>query len=175
LVIDRWGDYPTWLAAIGTIAAVAAALWLAGRDSRRRRTEHERNQAELVTAWLLPVGDQTTSGLVPPIIAVINGSQQLAYKVIASLVPVRGAIGEDFRQTVGRDPTAFRAFKGELPPGRTNLGVENPGGGMHIRFAIELAFRDAGGRSWVRSADGVLERIRAEPADHYGLHEPLNW
>jgi hypothetical protein len=145
------------------------------RDSRRQRTEHERHQAELVTAWLETTGDATTTGLVPPVIAVVNGSQQLAYKVIASLVPVRGAIGPDFRQTAGRPLEGFRVYKGELPPGRTNLEVEYPGGGMFIRFAIELAFRDAGGRSWVRTAEGELKRIPTDPVEHYGLSEPLDW
>jgi hypothetical protein len=46
---------------------------------------------------------------------------------------------------------------------------------MHIRFAVELAFRDAGGRSWLRTADGLLKPIRTEPAEHYGLHEPIDW
>jgi hypothetical protein len=46
---------------------------------------------------------------------------------------------------------------------------------MHIRFAVELAFRDASGRSWVRTAQGELKRIRREPADHYGIHEPIDW
>lgn len=108
-------------------------------------------------------------------IAVINGSQQLAYQVIASMVPVRGAISQDFRNVIGSHPTEFRAFKGELPPGRTNLDVTWPGGGMHIRFGIEVAFRDAAGRSWVRTADGLLKRIQGEPAAHYGLHEPIPW
>ncbi len=110
-----------------------------------------------------------------PIVAIVNGSEQLAYRVIASLVPVRGAIDENFRQVIGRQPSDFRVFKGELPLGRTNLQIQHPGGGMHIRFAIELAFRDGAGRSWVRTAEGELKRIRGEPAAHYGLHEPIEW
>jgi len=175
VAVDRWGDYPTWLAAVGTIGAVFAAVIIAGRDARDRRREREQQQADQMTAWLDQIGGPTTAGLVLPVIAIINGSQQLAYRVIASLVPVRGAISEDFRQKIGREAEAFRTFKGELPPGRTNLEVQYPGGGMQIRFAVELAFRDAAGRSWVRSADGVLKRIKVEPAEHYGLHEPLPW
>jgi len=137
--------------------------------------EQDRHQAELITAWLEPVGDATTAGLVMPIVAIVNGSEQLAYRVIASLVPVRGAIDENFRQVIGRQPSDFRVFKGELALGRANLQIQHPGGGMHIRFAIELAFRDAAGRSWVRTAEGELKRIRGEPAAHYGLHEPIEW
>jgi hypothetical protein len=173
--VDRWGDYPAWLAAIGTIVAVVVALGLAGRESRQRRHEDERRQAELITAWLETVGDMTTAGLVMPVVAIVNGSQQLAYRVIASLVPVRGAITEDFREVSGAGAWEFRVFKGELPLGRTNLEIKQPGGGMHIRFAVELAFRDAAGRSWVRTTQGELKRIRSEPADHYGIHEPIDW
>ena len=173
--VDRWGDYPTWLAAVGTILAVVAALGLALREARERRRDRERQQAEQITAWLEPIGDATTAGLVMPVVAVVNGSQQLAYRVVASLVPVRGAIRDDFHSQIGAGAWDFRAFKGELPPGRTNLQIKHPGGGMHIRFAIELAFRDAAGRSWVRTSQGRLERIRGEPADHYGIHEPIDW
>lgn len=173
--VDRWGDYPTWLAAFGTIAAVVLALLLASREARQRNRQGERRQAELVTAWLVRDGDLTTAGLVLPVIATVNASEQLAYKVIASLVPVRGAIDENFRSVIEAGEWEFRAFKGELPPGRTNLEVKYPGGGMHIRFAVELAFRDAGGRAWVRSAEGKLRRIEVEPAAHYGLHEPIDW
>jgi hypothetical protein len=173
--VDRWGDYPTWLAAIGTVGAVFTAVVIAGRDARERRRERERQQAELITAWLDQIGGPTTAGLVLPVIAIVNGSQQLAYRVIASLVPVRGAITDDFRQRMEREGEAFRVFVGELPPGRTNRQVEYPGGGMQIRFAVELALRDAAGRSWVRTAQGDLQRIRTEPSEHYGLHEPLSW
>jgi hypothetical protein len=173
--VDRWGDYPTWLAAIGTILAVVVALGLASRESRDRRRADERRQAELITAWLETVGDATTAGLVMPVVAIVNGSQQLAYRVIASLVPVRGAISDNFREVIGRQPGEFRAFKGELPLGRTNIEIRHPGGGMHIRFAIEIAFCDAAGRSWVRTAQGELKRIRGEPADYYGLREPIDW
>ncbi len=172
---DRWGDYPTWVAAIGTVAAVFAAIGLAARETWERRRERERQQAELVTAWLESIGGPTPDGLRPSKIVVTNGSQQLVYRFIASQVPVRGAIREDFRSQIGAGAWEFRAFKGELPPGRTDLDVTYPGGGGHIRFAIELAFRDAGGRSWIRTAQGELKRIRGEPADHYGIHEPIDW
>src|SRR5438445_13633727 len=62
----------------------------------------------------------------------------------------------------------FRAYKGELPPGRTDLPIEWPGG-MFIRFAVELAFRDAAGRNWLRTTEGELKRVRTEAVERYGL------
>jgi hypothetical protein len=174
---DRWGDYPTWLAAIGTLAAVIVALYLAGQDSRRRSRQQRAHQAELITAWLTDVrgvhehGKQQRCG-----IAILNGSQQLAYHVIATLVDVRGTAGYDFRERGGLNPYAFRAFVGELPPGRTDVQVDYPGVAMHIRWVVELAFKDAAGVTWVREADGRLKSIAGEPEAYYqGLHEPIDW
>src|SRR5439155_17379932 len=48
----QWGDVPTWLAAVGTIAAVVVALVFAGREGRHRREAAKRAQANQVTAWL---------------------------------------------------------------------------------------------------------------------------
>jgi hypothetical protein len=151
------------------------ALYLAGAEARRHRREQRTHQAELVTAWLTErgpfvEGERQRQGLV-----ILNGSQQLAYMVIATLVDVRGTAGRDFRERMGIDPGAFRAFKGELPPGRTDLEVEYPGGGMHIRWAVELVFRDAAGVTWLRETDGRLKTIAGDPLVHYGLNEPVDW
>jgi hypothetical protein len=167
---DRWGDYPTWLAAIGTVAAVVVALYLAGADSRRRGRLERAHQAQLVTAWFT-----APPGQGPHVVSVLNGSQQLVYRVIASLVPVRGTATPDFRQQQGLDSTAFRALIGELPPGQFDVEVGYPGGGGHIRWFVELVFRDAAGVTWVREADGRLRNVDGEPADYCNLHEPLNW
>jgi hypothetical protein len=38
-----------------------------------------------------------------------------------------------------------------------------------------LAFRDAAGQGWLRIRDGHLKQIDKDPADYYGLTEPLDW
>lgn len=45
--VDWRGDYPTWLAAVGTTAAVIAALALADREARHRKNGSLRDQLEL--------------------------------------------------------------------------------------------------------------------------------
>ncbi len=174
---DRWGDYPTWVAGIGTVGAVVVALVLAGRDGRRRDREARRSQAELQTAWMRfpPQPSDPADYKQVVTVSILNGSNQLAYKVIASLVPVRGTAPPNFREMRGDLPTAFRVFVGELPPGQHDFEVAYPGGGGFIRFAVELAFKDAAGRKWVRGVEGNLREIKAEPADHYDLPEPLDW
>ena len=156
------------------MGAVIVALVLAGADSRRRRREQRAGQAQLVTAWLSGAPKRVAEGSWQTV-AILNGSQQLAYRVIASMVDVRGTAGHDFRERHGMNPGAFRAFKGELPPGRTDLEVENPGGGMGIRWAVELVFRDAAGVTWLRDTDGRLKTIAGDPLAHYGLFEPVDW
>lgn len=173
---DRWGDYPTWVAGIGTVGAVVLALFLAERDRRRRDREQRRSQAELLTSWMFwpqPAEQAEREQVVT--VSILNGSNQLAYRVIASLVPVRGTAPNNFRELQGVDPTAYRVLVGELPPGRHDFEVAYPGGGGFIRYSVELAFRDAAGRKWLRGADGNLTQIKTEPADHYGLNEPLDW
>lgn len=169
----NWGDVPTWVTAFGTVGAVVVALYLAGRDSRQRARERRRHQADNITGWL----EFQSHPDQPPTLSltILNGSSQLAYRVIASLVPVRGTAPPDWRNKGNHEPKDFREFVGELRPGTTTRAIEYPGGGSFIRWAVELTFRDAAGQVWLRSADGRLNQIKDEPAAYYGLHEPLPW
>jgi hypothetical protein len=175
--VDIWGDIPTWVTAIGTVGAVIVALYFSGRDSRARARERRMHQAENVTAWLGPPdfhdGDLSQRPSVN--VSILNDSSQLAYRVIATVTPVRGTVPADWRAKGNYFPEDFRVFIGELAPGTTIRTLPYAGGGHHIRWAIELAFRDAAGRTWVRGTDGRLKQIDKEPADYYGLHEPLPW
>jgi hypothetical protein len=53
----------------------------------------------------------------------------------------------------------------------TNTG----GGGMHKRFGIELAFKDAAGQLWVRQGDGTLKQVKKHPLDLYNISRPVGW
>ena len=46
-----------WLTAIGTCGAVIVSLGLALREIRARRKQEEQEQAEQITAWLVPLPD----------------------------------------------------------------------------------------------------------------------
>jgi len=60
-------------------------------------------------------------------------------------------------------------------PGMTERRIEEPPHAMQSCWAVELAIRDAAGRSWVRETDGALRQIDEEPAAYYGLAEPISW
>jgi hypothetical protein len=180
------GDLATWASAAATFLAVVAALWLARRDDRRRHGEDRRRQAEAISGWIASlqmVSADGTQRLLP--IEIQNASDRLAYRVVVSLVrDPRSLKGEKPRDDdLPRRPQSddvgeayrFRAFVGELPPGRTSVTIEYPGGGMHIRWALELCFRDSAGRSWLRTSAGSVIEIKEDPLAHYKLWEPAEW
>jgi hypothetical protein len=125
--LDRWGDYPTWLAAIGTILAVVVAPGLAGRESRQKRHEDERRQAELITAWRETVEDMTTGGPVMPVVdalpaIAIATARQIAwnstYGDLSPLHPARSATqrreGAGVRALLAHKLCTFRDEDGAL-------------------------------------------------------------
>lgn len=158
-----------WWSAIGTIAAVVVALVLAGKQSRDTLRRERQIQAEKITAWL----DFSTQVSVR--LRVRNASDQLIYDLVAQAVSVQGA----FRTTAVLDTEErnreFGALIGNVPPGETVSEINTGGGGMHLRFAVEIAFRDAAGRFWLREGDGTIKEVKQHPLDLYNLSRPVGW
>jgi hypothetical protein len=69
----------------------------------------------------------------------------------------------------------YGALIGNVPPGEINSRINTGGGGMHIRHAIEIAFRDAAGRFWLRHGNGTLEEVTKHPLDLYNIEIPVGW
>jgi hypothetical protein len=164
-------DAANWLAAVGTIGAVFVALGLAGADGRRRSREERRRQAELITAW---VGEEPEYR--PWVwVTLANASNQVAYRVVISIVSL--VDGSPVARPASHDPTTWRRFVSQLPPGRNEpLSVDWGVGAGTTRPGVEIAFQDAAGRSWVREWNGNLSEM--EKTDHLkqlGLEEPLDW
>ena len=169
--VDVVGDVATWAAAIGTISAVVVALRLARRDRGQHEYERRRHQAEMVTVWLTGE-EQAEEHSILQRIAIQNASNQCIYETVVSLVAIQGAFRDDARDGSDYD---FRAFPGQLPPGRTETWLASEGHGMQLRFGVEIAFRDAAGNSWRRRGDGRLEDIKEPPTDFYGIGQPVGW
>ena len=165
------------------------ALGLAGQEARSRRKQERRRQAEGITAWIAGP-PQPVEGRKYPVakLVVQNASDQLAYRLIATSVEDSRGIRTGMLWTpqgvksIPKDTSAprdgshdFRAFVGELPPGRLETQIEYKGGWMNHRAQVELAFRDAAGRHWLRKGTGELREIGSDPASHYGFFEPLPW
>jgi hypothetical protein len=179
------GSFPDWLEAISTLAAVLAAMYAGlyaanawrlevDREDRWNR-QQQRQQASMVAAWpadLRPhvadrngLGDETYAGFDGVNVMLRNASDVPVTRVwveatlvvdIKSDHPLRLPLGE---REVARilepatEPIA-KTVTAERPVDPSTL---KPGGVEVEQWCeIVLSFRDAGGRDWMRLADGQL-------------------
>jgi hypothetical protein len=49
----QWGSVSTWVAGLGTVAAVSVALWEARGERKERLRRELRQQAERISAWFV--------------------------------------------------------------------------------------------------------------------------
>ena len=163
----QWGDVPTWLGALATVAAVVGAFWVVrieiAREGRtealdlERRAKDRAAQAMQVAAWPVIRPTVGSGGSVPRVL-IRNASTLPVYEVNAT--PHR-----DHTQLNDCPITDF------LPPGEDVLvGFSNgaldygrDGDGNDVwdpsavrRTRIALRFRDAAGVWWSLDADGHL-------------------
>ena len=99
--VIEWGDLATWVAALGTVSAVAVALVQVYRERKVRRVrettdryERHRAQARLISAWtgpadLAPEALIGTSSRTP--IYLNNSSPEPVYEIVVGLVFLQGA------------------------------------------------------------------------------------
>jgi hypothetical protein len=187
----NYGDLPTWLASVGTVGALGAALWQI-RTERNRRHEQEardrelarREQARRISCW---PGDEGTlrpsdmfGGSSTPI-ELVNGSDEPVYELVFALVHVEGPGKhriEAWKDWVSPErpagPGPPRSTAAILPPGHFRVWVpgENWGRGhdMGLRLGAEVAFRDRDGVSWVRRSRGDLEELDKPPSDYFAQY-----
>jgi hypothetical protein len=184
------GDLPTWLAGVGTVGALGAALWQIGAE-RNRRHEHEEQereerhlaQARLIAAVLGPEerpaeGQPDILGLTG--VNLINGSPEPVYRLVVAIVDIQGAgtartiegwleyrDRERERYRPGLAPTPITTIS-ILPSGRYRAWINGIWGrGMGVRHGAEVAFTDRAGSHWVRRATGQLEELDEDPITHY--------
>jgi hypothetical protein len=161
----NWGDVPTWVAGVGTVGTLAAALWQIGTERGRRlaadeqlRTERHLEQARLVAAYMgeqepdhdEPASD--TSGRTAFYIA--NNSPEPVYSVVVGMVFVQGAgphnledmLDVNERQFARRGPITTVSI---LPGGLYRVWI--PGTGWHRilsgRAGAEIAFSERAGHT----------------------------
>jgi hypothetical protein len=84
------GDLPTWLAALGTVGALAAALWQIRTERKRRlerealeREERHQAQARLIAAVVGPEEPHEEVAILGrTAVDLINGSAEPVYRLI---------------------------------------------------------------------------------------------
>lgn len=187
------GSIPTWVAGVGTVGTLSAAL-VQIRGERKRRLMQEmaatkslkESQAQLIAAWAGrpetpeirdPDASKEYQGRTP--INLINSSNSPVYSLVASIVFIQGAAHKTTEELLTHSRNELRPITtiAILPPGVWRIWIPGshwsgiPGG----RSGAELAFTDRAGFHWIRRATGVLEEI-FEPPFHYfqkwGLYGP---
>jgi len=176
------GDLPAWVAGAGTVGTLAAALWQirTERLARKRLEEEGRNrvrrdQAVRISAWIAARRDreaQAEPELPRYSAVVLNRSEEPVYMAIASLVSIQGA-GPSASRGDGRYKN--RSFLDVIPPGRYVADLGSASSWPSGRAGVDLAFTDAAGVHWLRTANGALEEINEPAYNYYGLGLPLGW
>lgn len=164
------GALAEWAAAVLTVATLLTGLWQIHTDRRQRLEVERRAQARTVAAWL--TGHDLPSGRTW--VAVSNASTEPVFQVVMTLIGIYGALPRSGREV---DPVRwrFRSYLGVLPPGNFFVAIPWGGGGMHMHFAIEIGFTDAGSQHWVRLGTGELKRVNLPMVKYYKLPEPVGW
>lgn len=166
-----WGDVPTWISALATIAAFLAAL-LAVRASwnvltleraredraeaqelERQRAAERAEQADHIAAWSYWAEPQmlrrTGWGAL-----VVNESGLPIYDVTAAFFGPDGSHRGDGSQSVVPPGQNFIPW----PGGLTREGGDGASREQGSDFRVAVAFRDAAGRTWHRDQNGVLTK-----------------
>lgn len=193
----NWGDVPTWVAGVGTVGTLAAALWQIRSERSRRlasdeqlRTERHLEQARLVAGYM---GEQEEPAERPETLAddqgrtafyLANNSPEPVYSVVVGMVFVQGAgphsledmLELNHKQYGRRGPVTTVSI---LPGGLYRIWISGTGWHRILsgRAGVEIAFSDAAGAHWIRRATGRLDELSKPPLEYlqdwefYGPHD----
>jgi len=174
----QWGDIATWVASLGTVGALAAALWQIGSERRRRHSDEHRAQARLISVWVgerkppESYADDPDASWYPKgrtTIYVANNSSEPVYFPVVGIVDIQGTGPHTMEKMLdfykGGGPITTISI---LPPGRYRVWIRGihwqiPMGG---RQGAEIAFTDSAGVHWIRRSTGALDELRQSPLDY---------
>ncbi|PUB32450.1 hypothetical protein C8K30_101976 [Promicromonospora sp. AC04] len=152
-----------WVTAIGTLAAVGVAVWVAWReqkhgreDREERRRENRQAQASLVNAWIgtfLRTGDPRDDMMGSYVVH--NGSTAPIYEFRAILPAGFAGMKPYHTSPIMLVPT-------ERP---RDLGFEAEPVEFSSDAPVEITFRDAAGIWWRRTTDGLLRELAGRPEE----------
>lgn len=164
--------------ALGTLGAFYVGFRQIKTEREVREKAEVRSQAVNVAAWF---EDITLSREEPKdpyhchqIALVRNNNLIPIYDVVITVVGQYGA-GPKRNGEENEGDYDCRAVALEIPTGLWALWMPTYGGGMHLSYTLEIAFRDAQGHSWIRRGNGQLERIKQNqnPFSYYSISLPV--
>lgn len=155
---------------LGTVAAVATALWLGvaevgrvRRDGERRDAEREKAQAAQLAAWVevrpyyYPLSGELAG--FHGDVSVVNPSNRPLYDL---RLTVLGAPWDDDAPEGSRPPVESVWDLGVLPPEGKRTGRYREVG-YSMDMPIACSFRDADDRWWLHTDAGYLVRLPGDP------------
>jgi hypothetical protein len=176
------GDLPTWLAGLGTVGTLGAALWQIGSERKRRiereaqeREERHQAQARLIAVVIGPEEPSDKAAILGRTgVDLINGSAEPVYRLVVAIVNIQGTSpatieswleileGRDREPDVTKWPTAPITTASILPSGVHRVWIQGTGWGRVLsgRRAAEVAFTDRAGNHWIRRGTGQLANIQ---------------
>jgi hypothetical protein len=195
----QWGTVSTWVAGVGTVAAVSLALWEARGERRERLRRELRQQAERISAWFVgmhkdpdgedPDGeDSRRDAWLPPElrgraadVELLNNSDDPVTDVLVFLSRVSYKVQRWWDQ----EPE-YRVMIGVLPPGRWIISVPKSGGAIVniklggssalTRVMVIISFTDGAGNHWAKGARGELRKLPTAAIDYWKVHkEDIDW
>lgn len=158
----QFGDLPTWVAAIGTVGALSAALFQINTERKARWAQERRSQAAHVSAW-----PDVRRGI-PSTVILMNHSEEPVYEVVVTAGPLAPGAGAGEFGALGHN-TPYMT----LPPGRWRVPMSDNWAGMYKMPGVEIAFTDRHEVHWIRRAMGGLEEIKDRPFTHYDIALPI--
>ena len=142
-----------WVSGIGSLLAVAVALWFSAQETRERRRE----RLASVTMWAENSGDPSGWKLVA-----VNDTAQPIFSWSCLL---------DYEAPEGHIAEVLRHIDvGILPPGRFEFPWQPTAALLQESNVIPtLAFRDASGGVWMRSPMGALRHPTSRELNSIGF------
>ncbi|HSX08745.1 MAG TPA: hypothetical protein VLF93_01170 [Candidatus Saccharimonadales bacterium] len=162
---DWLGDIGTWVSGLGIVATFVIGFIQIHNERKIRKEKERKEQAERISVFIFKETPAKTT------IALLNLSPEPIYEVIVSISIFQGAVDS----TPSKSSKQFTSFLSVVPPGKSFTFVDGDYRGMSFHPAVEIAFKDVKGKSWVRSARGSLREISKSSVEHYTFHQPLNW
>jgi hypothetical protein len=195
----QWGTVSTWVAAVGTVAAVSLALWVARGERKERLRRELREQAVRISAWFVEMhkgshgedshGEDSRgeAGLPPELraraadVELLNNSADPVTDVLIFLSRVSYKVQRWWDQ----EPE-YRVMIGVLPPGRWTISVPKSGGAIvdvklggspaMSRVMVVISFTDSAGNHWARGARGELRQLPKPAIEYWKVHaEDIDW
>jgi hypothetical protein len=146
----QWGTVSTWVAAVGTVAAVSLALWGARGERKERLRRELRQQAVRISAWFVEMHkdshgeDSRGEAWLPP--------------------ELQGRVADVELLNNSADPvTDVLIFLSRGSPAMS-------------RVMVVVSFTDSAGNHWARGARGELRQLPAPAIEYWKVHtEDIDW